>query len=149
MSVIIFNVLLSCVLFFVLILLALDRFSTTDLNLLINMNCLVAYLVICYVNCHFSESITTKSFEIGDIIYNNLLWYEMSIKERKVVTLIIQQSQKEFRLTGLGLVDCSLARFLAVRNNFLHSRFLTKTNYLCLFQILKTSQSYFLIFRKL
>lgn len=145
---IVFNVLLCCVFFLVLIFLSLDQFTTMDFNFLVILDGLFIYLFICYVYCYFSENITTKSFEIGDIVYNSL-WYEMSTKEKKAIVLMIQRSQKEFRLTGLGLVDCSLGQFLSVTIGFLHIRFLTKTNNFQLFQIVKSSHSYFLVFRKL
>lgn len=124
MSGIIFNILLSCVLFLILVLLSVDQSNVTaiDFNLLLNLDCLLTYLIICYIYCHFSENMTTKSFEIGDIVYNSF-WYKMSIKEQKIIILMIQQSQKEFRLSGLGLIDCSLATFLTVTINFFHFQF--------------------------
>lgn len=61
--------------------------------------------------------------EFAGIVYNSL-WYEMPLKEQKAIMLMMQRSQKEFRLTGLELVDCSLATFLEVTSNNLHFRFL-------------------------
>lgn len=122
MSGIIFIVLLSCVLFLVLMLLKMDQFTTITYDSISIFDALLTYSIICYVYCRFSENITSKSLEIGDIVYNSL-WYKMPLKEQKLIILMIQRSQKEFRLSGLGLVDCSLATFLAVRINFLYFRF--------------------------
>lgn len=61
---------------------------------------------------------TTNSFEIADAAYN-LLWYEMSVKQQKSIILIIARSQREFRLTGLQFINCSMEIFLVVKRLFL------------------------------
>lgn len=127
MSVVIFIILLSCVLLLVLTLLSLDQLTVVDFNLLYSLHSLLHYLLICYVYCHFSEIITAKSFEICYVVYSSL-WYEMSVEQQKAIILIIQRSQKEFRLTGLGLVDCSLTTFTSVTIHFYTSHFLSKLN---------------------
>lgn len=117
MSGIIFSVSISC-----LLIIALTLFSfgvvVNDLDLILILDGLIIYLIICYVYCYYSENITTTSLKIGDVVYDSL-WYEMPIKEQRAIILMIQRSQKEFRLSGLGLVDCSLATFLSVNINFL------------------------------
>lgn len=73
------------------------------------------FLITCYTFCFFSETLTTNSFKIGADAYN-LVWNQMTMQQQKAIKLVIARSQKEFRLTGLGLIDCSLARFLAVKS---------------------------------
>lgn len=111
MSGIIFTVLLGCVLAIALAFISLDQFKYN--NLLININCASLFLIIRYIYCHFSEKMASTSDVIGDVLYDSS-WYEMSTIEQKAIILMIQRSQRKFRLTGLGLVDCSLASFLTV-----------------------------------
>lgn len=122
LSGVIFIKLLTCVLLLVLALLSLDQFTVVDFNLLYTWYFLLNCLFLCYVYCHCSESITAKSFEISYVVYSSL-WYEMSVEQQKAIILIIQRSQKKFRLTGLGLVDCSLATFSSVTIHFYTSQF--------------------------
>lgn len=114
MSGVLFNVLLSCALLLALLLFALNQSTEFDVPLATVLNCLVIYLITCYIYCRYSENLTTNSFEIGENVYD-ALWYEMSMKYQKAMLLMIGRAQKEFRLTGLGMVNCSLGVFLAVR----------------------------------
>lgn len=118
MSGILFNQLFSCILFLALMLFSMDQSETFDSSLLsthwMSLQSLISFLIIGYVYCRLSENITTKSFEIGDTVYSNSFWYEMSINERKSIIPIIRQSQREFRLKGLGIIDGSLATYLTV-----------------------------------
>lgn len=113
MSGILFNILLSCVLLLALSLFSLNQSIVLNVRLAANFNLLVVYLMACYIYSYFSEVVTTNSFKIGDDAYNSL-WNEMPVKQQKLIILIISRSQKEFRLRGLGMIDCSLAKFLAV-----------------------------------
>lgn len=113
MSGILFNILLSCVLLLALSLFSLNQSIVLNVRLAANLNLLLIYLMACYIYSYFSEAVTTNSFKIGDDVYNSL-WNEMPVKQQKVIILIINRSQKEFRLRGLGMIDCSLAKFLAV-----------------------------------
>lgn len=119
MSGVLFNQLLICILFIALLLFSIDEMGQRDDSTVpLNWTCLIAYLAICFVYCRFSEDIKQKSFGIGDAAYNSLFWYEIPIMEQNAIFLIIKQSRKSFRLTGLGMVDCSLATFLTVSNKF-------------------------------
>lgn len=113
MSGILFNMLLSCILLLALSLFSLNESTVLNVRLAANFNLLLIYLMACYIYSYFSEVMTTNSFKIGDNVYN-LLWNEMPVKQQKLIIMIINRSQKEFRLTGLGMIDCSLAMFLAV-----------------------------------
>lgn len=113
MSGILFVVMLACVLILALILFSFDQSTAINMAQLVNLMGLLAYLFLGFTYSYFSETITANSFKIGEDAYNSL-WNEMEIQQQKAIMLIIGRSQKEFRLTGLGLVDCTLATFLAV-----------------------------------
>lgn len=108
-----FSVLFNCVIFFALTLFSLEQTTVKNIQLLIKLIGLFSYLIIIYTYCYFSEAITTNSFKIGADAYDSL-WNEMTMRQQKAIILVISRSQQEFRLTGLGLVDCSSARFLSV-----------------------------------
>lgn len=102
--------------FLVPMLVFLSHSFVIDSNLIVILDCLLLYSILCYIYCYFSENMTATSFEIGDVVYNSL-WYEMLMKQQKAMILMIERSQKEFRLTGLELVECSLPTFLSVTTN--------------------------------
>lgn len=83
-----------------------------------------SHLVVCLVGvssvllptfffCKLSENITADLEEIGDAFYN-CAWYYLAVSHQKTFILPISRSQKTYRLTGLGIVQCSLAIFLSV-----------------------------------
>lgn len=87
-----------------------ELFSFGSLVSFVGILCIVGPT---YIYCMLSENITIKIYEIGDGFYN-IAWYRLPIKQQKLFILPIQRSQSEFRLMGLGLVDCSLGVFSAV-----------------------------------
>lgn len=115
---VLFDVLVGCTLYLALLLFSLDQSFVIDIQLLFNINCLLIHLIICYTYCYLFERITLKSFQIGEDAHN-LMWYKMNGDQQRAMILIIQRSQIEFRLSGLGLIDCSLATFLTVRIHIL------------------------------
>lgn len=66
-----------------------------------------------FVYFYFSERITADLSEVGEIFYNSP-WYQLPVKQQKLMTLPIQRAQRVFRLQCLGLCDCSLAVFASV-----------------------------------
>lgn len=113
MSGAIFIQLFSCVLFAATALLSLDQFEQIDRDVLFNFDNFFNSSVIGFIYCYFSEKITNISFEIGDIVYFSS-WYAMPFKQQKTIVMVIRESHEEFRLNGLGIIDCSLSTFLAV-----------------------------------
>lgn len=117
MSGVIFIQLFSCVLFAATALLSLDQFEQIDRDLLFNFNNFFNSSVIGFIYCYFSEKITNISFGIGEIVYISS-WYAMPFKQQKTIVMMIRDAQVEFRLNGLGIIDCSLSTFLAVIFHF-------------------------------
>ena len=63
---------------------------------------------------YLSEMITTDLSRIGDSFYDSPWHRVLSTRQQKMLVLPIQQSQRAYRLKGLGLFDGSLAVFSAV-----------------------------------
>lgn len=67
-------------------------------------------LTMTFVSCYLSENLTSNLSEISEIFYN-FAWYKLSVQTQKLLMPPIQHSQQKFRLSGLGIVDCSLFVF--------------------------------------
>lgn len=80
-------------------------------GLMIALSNLLAQLVI---YCAFSENLTTNLFSTGDFFYESP-WYRLPTRFQKNYIPPIQRAQCEFRLTGLGIIECSLGVFASVR----------------------------------
>lgn len=67
-----------------------------------------------FVCFYLSERITTELLGIDEIFYNSSWYRLLTAKQQQLVVLIIQQAQREIRLTGLGMIECSLPVFSSV-----------------------------------
>lgn len=123
----IFGEIMSAVLFYQLVLCAVVaaiNLFIIHLNEQFNMATVVAALAIetvfvpTFFYCYLSERITSALYEISDNFYD-LAWYEMPIMQQKLITLPILHAQHGVRLTGLGIVNCSLQTFLEVKEKLL------------------------------
>lgn len=114
MSGVLFLILINCILIQIFLLFTLDQSVVMNASLLFMVECLLLSMFICFTYYYFSEAITEHPFKIGDNAYNSF-WYEMSAKQQKAIILMIARSQRESRLTGLGMVDCFFVTFLAVQ----------------------------------
>lgn len=64
---------------------------------------------------------TQISVGVVDVMYDST-WYTLPINLQKLLILMLMRPEKGFRLKGAGMIDCSLATFLAVRINFFSPR---------------------------
>lgn len=115
MSFILFEMTLACT-----IIIAFSLF-VVELNDSLNVEILVALIdmAICvgltFVYFYFSEWVTSDLLQVGDVFYDSL-WYRLPTMKQKLLVLPIQRGGREFRLTGLGFFDCSLAIFSTVNS---------------------------------
>lgn len=91
--------------------------SLTDLTFMLSVMCTLLTALSTYVFCFFSENVTNDLHSIGDAFYQ-ANWYAHPAKQQKLYMLSIQRAQREFRMTGLGVVDCSLQVYSSVRWHF-------------------------------
>lgn len=103
----------TCIVATVCEMLALDQ-PKFDGNVFVSINCLIIHVSMFYVLCHYSEKLTTQSSAVANLIYSDLLWYELTIERQKGLILPMCCSQKTFRLTGYGIFDCSMEMFWKV-----------------------------------
>lgn len=68
-----------------------------------------------FLFCKLSESVSARLLAVADGFYA-CSWYCLNAKQQQLFWMPIQRAQKEFRMQGLGIVNCSLEIFLAVNN---------------------------------
>lgn len=109
-SVILFVLLLSyavSIAMFAVSLNLMEQYSVAYLTLMVSILNLLTQLII---YCAFSEKLTNDLLSTSDH-FSGLYWYRMPVRIQKVIILPILRTQREFRLTGLGIVECSLRVF--------------------------------------
>lgn len=67
-----------------------------------------------YVFCYFAENVTDDLLSISDSFYQSN-WYQYPAKQQRTLFMLaIRRAQSECRMSGLGLVDCSLGVYTLV-----------------------------------
>lgn len=74
---------------------------------------ILSVLIPTFIYCYLSDNLATDTYSVADIFYG-FHWYRLPVQQQRLFTLIIRQSQKELRVTGFGVIDCSLAAFAVV-----------------------------------
>lgn len=85
--------------------------------------------------CKLSENVTTDLEAIEDA-FRECMWYYLPMKQQKMFILPIIRSQREFRMMGLGMIECSLSAFSSVSSccyYYLFLRFFLKICLLLVF----------------
>lgn len=130
MSPVLFFLLLSYAIIIAIFLLdfeAVDEFTFVVYGMLTAFSNFVMQLVI---YSRLSENVTRDLFASGDLFYDSP-WYQLAPNLQKLYALPILRSQREFRLTGLGIIECSLRVFASVRANIFY--FINRKNHISLF----------------
>lgn len=95
--------------------------SAVELNVALSLDVfnalidLVMLLAGCFAYCYGSDCVTLGLLEVSQIFYDSS-WYYLAAKKQKLLVLPIQRAQREFRLRGLGLIDCSMVVYSSVRS---------------------------------
>lgn len=113
MSPTLFYQLLMCAINLALLMFGINRQQTIDLNTSVLLLAVLCVLIPTFFYCQQSEKITTNLSSVTDCFYN-YIWYVLPVKQQQYFRLPIQRAQKEFRLTGHDIIDCSLERFTSV-----------------------------------
>lgn len=66
-----------------------------------------------YLYCLLSESVTSELASAADAFYLSN-WYKLPLHQEKLFVIPIRRAQKDYRMSGLGLVECSLGVFSSV-----------------------------------
>lgn len=111
---ILFNTMFSCVIVIACNLFVIESNDALSYEIIVALIDTISLVGISSLYFYFSERITTNMSEIDNIFYHSA-WYRLTPKQQSHLVLPIQRAQREFRLRGLGIFDCSLPVFLSVR----------------------------------
>lgn len=84
-----------------------------NVTFLLPLVAVIVVLITLFMYCKLSENITCDLYAIGDIFYESA-WYRLTVKQQQMFVLPVQRAQSKFRLTGLGIFECSLETYLTV-----------------------------------
>lgn len=91
-----------------------------DVSFFISIVGIATIIIATYIYCYLSEFFTHELCMIGDHFYN-CDWYRLPIKQQQMFIMPIQRAQVEFRMTGLGIIECSLRVFSSVSYRYFES----------------------------
>lgn len=114
MQVVLFNLTFTCVIVIALNLIVVELNESLNLEMVVAIADLITVLQLTFGHFFLAEWITTDLLSIGDVFYNSV-WYRLPVKQQKLLVLPIERGQREFRLRGLGLFNCSLVVFSSVK----------------------------------
>lgn len=91
----------------------LQTFSEFNGAVILNLNALLNQIVFNYITCNYASIITEKLSSVS-IIVSDSKWYMYPLDVQKLLPLFIQRTQSQYRITGYGVITCSMATYLAV-----------------------------------
>lgn len=116
MSAGLFFQLLVCAVSLAVYMIGIESNSNFSVSFLVSIVGLTDTILSTYAYCFLSEYVTYELSSIGDHFYNGA-WYRLPVKQQQLFILPIQRAQLEFRINGLGIVECSLRVFASVKFN--------------------------------
>lgn len=119
MSPILFVLLLSYSITIAIFLVCLGLVNIFSLTAFATITALTDILTQMVIYCAYSENVTNDLVASGESFYESP-WYQLPVKLQQFYILPIQRSQKEFRRSGLGIIECSLGVFVSVGAYFTH-----------------------------
>lgn len=113
MSVGLFFQLLICAVSLAVYMMGMETSKAFGLTFFVSISGIVNNLTATYIYCLLSENVTLDLGMIGNNFYD-CAWYQLPVRQQRLFAVPIQWAQLEFRMTGLGWVECSLRVFTAV-----------------------------------
>lgn len=113
MSSALFLQLVFCAITTAILVVAIDVDNILTLTTVISVEGILCTITPTFVFCNLSESITSGLLSVGDIFYG-CGWHQLPLEQQKCIILPLLRSQKQLRMTGLGMMDCSLGVFIKV-----------------------------------
>lgn len=117
MKVTLFNLTVTCVICIAFNLLVFELLDSLNVEVLVAFIDIGFVIGITFAYFYLAEWITFDLLSIGDHFYNSA-WFQLPVKQQQLFVLVIQQAQRELRLKGLGLFDCSMGVFSSVMLTF-------------------------------
>lgn len=106
----------ACVLFIGFDLFAMNETFMAANDFYLFLQVLFFAILSVFIYCFFGEGLTYDTLNILTIVHE-CPWYDMPTKQQRSLMLLIQRSQKIFRLKTFGGLECSRRLFFKVRNS--------------------------------
>lgn len=116
MEVILFNITLTCIIVIAFNLFVIELNDDINIEVLVALTNMSVMVGLTFIYFYLAERITTDLLAIGEIFYNSA-WDRLPANYQKLLVLPIQRTEREVRLTGLGMFSCSLFTFSSVPIN--------------------------------
>lgn len=113
MKVTLFNSTFTCVICIAFNLFVIELIESVNVEMMVAFIDIGFVIGLTFAYFYLAEWITSDLLSIGDHFYSSA-WFQLPVKQQKLLALPIQQAQRELRLKGLGLFDCSLPVFSSV-----------------------------------
>lgn len=113
MSAILFVLLLSYAVTIAIFMFGLELVRPLGVTFFGLLTALLNFLAQLAIYCYFSENVTHDLLATSDLFYESP-WYRLPYKLQKLYVVPIARAQRQFRLTGLGIIECSLRVFASV-----------------------------------
>lgn len=117
-----------------------------DINLLVVCSLVVNSILTVLPYCYFASTLIDRLEKMPTQIFISN-WHLLSLTQQKKISLMIGFAQRRRRFSGYGMITCSMETFLKV-----FVLFTSANNDLVMFysylQIMKTTISYYLLFKK-
>lgn len=113
MKVVLFSMTFTCGIVIAANLVVFELNESFNLEIFVAFLDMVVEIVMTFAHFYLAEWITSDLLSIGDHFYNSA-WFCLPLKQQKLLVLPIQRAQRELRLKGLGLFECSLPVFSMV-----------------------------------
>ncbi|XP_049535329.1 uncharacterized protein LOC125950959 [Anopheles darlingi] len=89
-------------------------FNLSELTAIQNLLYMIAMMFQMYLPCHFGNEVTRKSNVLKTAVYSSQ-WYNMHLKDRKIILMLLQRLNKPFTLTAYHFFNYNLQAYTTVR----------------------------------
>lgn len=113
MGEILFSMFLSCTIIIAFNLFALESNELFSIQTVIAICDVACLLPSNFTYCFLAEKVTADLLKISDILFSSA-WYRLPVIQQKLLVIPIQLAEREYRIKGLRLINCSLAVFVSV-----------------------------------
>lgn len=117
---ILFVQLVLCAVTIAMCLFSIDANGMFSIAFISSLAALNSVLTPTFAYCLLSENVTWNLHLVANYFYD-FDWYLLPAKQQKLFVLPIRRAQREFRMTGHGIIPCSLRVFSSVNIEFLIS----------------------------
>ncbi|XP_050086899.1 odorant receptor 94a-like, partial [Anopheles aquasalis] len=92
-----------------------SMFNLSELTAIQNLLYMIAMMLQMYLPCHFGNEVTRKSNVLKTAVYSSQ-WYNMRLKDRKIILMLLQRLNKPFTLKAYHFFNYNLQAYTTTLN---------------------------------